>query len=218
MVFIDIGMKDKSATILFRSLEHNNSIQTLDIGSNDITDTSAVYLLSILHTNTTIINLSMESNKISSSIYFGIKDFIRRNYFKIASSDWGARIFLTNQRNFSSASVSFISEFISRKATGNKVLTLDLSNNDMTYSEICALSAGLIANCSILKLSIGYNTIKDEGAKVCADVIRKNTSITSLDLTSGGITDVGVKHIADALTVNTTIRNLDLSSKQIMPI
>lgn len=131
VVFIDIGMKDKSATILFRSLEHNNSIQTLDIGSNDITDTSAVYLLSILHTNTTIINLSIESNKISSSIYFGIKDFIRRNYFKIASSDWGARIFLTNQRNFSGASVSFISEFISRKATGSKVLTLDLSNNDM---------------------------------------------------------------------------------------
>lgn len=206
-------MKDKSATILFKSLEHNRSIQTLDIRSNDITDTSAIHLLTVLHTNTTLINLSIDPSKISSKVYLVIKDFIRRNYFMIASNDWGAYIFLTNQRNFSSASVNFISEFISRRTCGCKVLSLDLSNNNMGYSEICSLSPGLTANNSILKLNLAYNSIKDEGAKICADVLRKNTSITNLDLTSGEITDVGANYIADALAANTSLRSLDLSSK-----
>lgn len=57
--------------------------------------------------------------------------------------------------------------------------------------------------------------IGDEGAKVCADMLRVNTTLVKLTLCRNNITIEGAKMIADALMSNTTLQEMHFEGNKL---
>jgi Ran GTPase-activating protein (RanGAP) involved in mRNA processing and transport len=58
-------MSDKGVFAIAKALETaNKTLETLDLGSNDITDQGAIYLAEMLKTNTALTNLDLSINRI----------------------------------------------------------------------------------------------------------------------------------------------------------
>ena len=59
-------------------------------------------------------------------------------------------------------------------------------------------------------LKLGYNRIRDEGAKALADALRVNGVLKTLDLYHNNIRAEGATAIAEALSDNGVLKSIDL--------
>ena len=95
------------------------------------------------------------------------------------------------------------------------LLTLNLSNNQITDSGIKYLSEALAINTTLQRLDMSYNIISDDGILYISDSLKLNESLHELILTKNNITNVGAKSLAEAIQVNTALQVLNISKNWI---
>jgi nucleoside-diphosphate kinase len=92
--------------------------------------------------------------------------------------------------------------------------TINLAHQSLGAAELqnLVVSVGCLDTQQIFTIKLGFNNLRDEGAKVVASVLMKNSSITSLDLGFCSISDEGVAALSKSLIQNSTLKILYLSA------
>jgi hypothetical protein len=94
--------------------------------------------------------------------------------------------------------------------------TVNLSHQNLTSGDLVRLSKEIDENSQhIATIKLGYNDLKDEGAKIVAGLLSQHRSITCLDLGFCQIGDAGIEALSASLTYNTSLRILYLSGNLI---
>lgn len=108
--------------------------------------------------------------------------------------------------------ISVTSEFANALSSNNSLVTLNLSQNNITDDGVGYVTEGLLDNKTLKELIIYGNKIGDEGVGKIADMLNKNASLIHINLSfNKEIGNEGVKKLADALKDNTTLQKLNLN-------
>lgn len=102
--------------------------------------------------------------------------------------------------------------------TNGKLVSLNLSMNNVEDEGVPGLFKALGSNCTLLSLNLGnppwkaldYNCITADGIKVIVPILETNTSLQELILSRNDIGDKGTESLAMALQKNTTLVALDI--------
>lgn len=88
---------------------------------------------------------------------------------------------------------------------------LDLSWNNINWSNTQQLACSLAVNESLFTLNLSFNGLSDEGALEMTFVLQKNTTLKVLDLSENRISNRGAEFLANGLSINTSLKSLNLS-------
>lgn len=110
-------------------------------------------------------------------------------------------------------------EFLSRILPVIPLHTLGINDNGITKIGARILASGLIGNCSLVYLDIGYNQLGDEGVIAIAEALKVNNTLVTLCLYGNNVTERSIITLLDMLKENTTITGIkfDLQERDIFP-
>ena len=206
LTFKSLEISYSDAEKLSRWLEHNRSLEELNLLSNNLCDESVGEICKALKNNTNLRRLSLRGNEISDEGAKAIGELLKgTNFLK--------RLDLSkNCIGFVGAACA-ISEGLARNRT---LRSLNLSSNlnlcDESVGEICK---ALKNNTNLRGLSLRGNEISDEGAKAIGELLKGTNFLKRLDLSKNCIGFVGACAISKGLARNRTLRSLNLSSNRI---
>ena len=147
----------------------------LDLGSNSIGDTGAVYLAEALAEGDTasgLVSLVLARNQISDAGAAGL-----------------GRVLAPKE------------ESTPRACT--RLATLDLRDNYVGNVGAAALAGGLAANSSLLHLSLFHNEVRERGGAALVEALAANTTLLSLNLECNFVTSKRLKaDLEEALAYN----------------
>ena len=206
--FNDIS--DHGVIAISEYLKVNRTLQLLNISHNEITSEGIVKILESIHSNSPLHTLNLTHNMVTKSqlmiIYNGHIKFnniplIQISYNEIDDdfqSIYTTLIYLKGDHNI---------EF--DQLMTSKVL-LDKQNRRAGYEEkvlcICAMEGNFVE-----EVDISWSNITDEGAKIVAKALQRNSSLKELDISNNDIISHGIIEITEAIKVNTTLSLLDVS-------
>lgn len=100
---------------------------------------------------------------------------------------------------------------------GSNKDVVNLSHRNLTANDLLWLSKDLGGSSShqITTIKLGYNDLRDEGAKIISSLLSQHRSITCLDLGFCQIGDDGIEALCQTLTYNTSLKILYLSGNSI---
>ncbi|XP_041070448.1 NACHT, LRR and PYD domains-containing protein 3-like isoform X2 [Carcharodon carcharias] len=163
-------------------------IQRLSLTNNNLTDSCAKDLSSVISTNQSLTDLDLGENQLGDA---GVK------LLSVALRNLGCtiqRLSLTNN-NLTDSCAKDLSSVIS---TNQSLTDLDLGGNRLGDAGVKLLSVALRnLGCKIQRLSLGDNTLTDSCAEDLASVF--NHSLTDLNLYGNKLGDSGVKRLSVAL-------------------
>ena len=160
-----LGVDHLCASVILRDCK----IETLNLEDNKLGDKISIKLFESLQNNTTLKKLNMSKNFLSDAIADSIKALFQKNFYiqelylhwNLFKTPGGIKIFqgiLENESlmvlDFSwnaigSGTPSVVKEIVEFLKTNDKVIHLDLSNNNFSRDESKQISEGLVNNHSI---------------------------------------------------------------------
>jgi Ran GTPase-activating protein (RanGAP) involved in mRNA processing and transport len=189
---------------LLLPLEKNQSLTSLNLAGNQITDEEVKAIATALEKNQSLTSLDLQYNQITAEGAKAIAIALKKNQS------------LTSLNLECNKITAEGAKAIATALEKNQSLTsLSLGGNEITDEGAKAIATALKKNQSLSSLSLGGNEITAEGAKAIATALEKNQSLTSLDLYNNKITAEGVKAIATALEKNQSLTSLALQCSQI---
>nr|CDS31509.1 hypothetical transcript [Hymenolepis microstoma] len=93
---------------------------------------------------------------------------------------------------------------------------LDLTDNQLGIKGGAALGRALRKeNCTLTKLNLRLNRIKDSGAVLIAKALQQNTRLKELNLAANGCGDPSFNAFGEALSYNSALEKFDMSNNSI---
>jgi Ran GTPase-activating protein (RanGAP) involved in mRNA processing and transport len=206
---LDLGSNNLGSAGLVElapALYRNTSIKVLDLSRNNLTDMQCAELLrDIIRRNKTIVTLDLSHNK------FGLTT----GAFDCIATGLGSNSTIL-EINLSSCllrdgDVSTLAKSLGSRNTG--LQKLELRNNSITSTSAGVLLEAMERNsCHITDLDLQGNPIGSEGASLLATALRNNAlpNLTRLSLYNCGIDDDGLIALVSALEQNTSLLHLAL--------
>ena len=220
---------------VFRSLEHNTSLEELDLSENRQLaegDSEAVgcAIERMLNVNRTlkVLNLSgcrldtAVANHIAAGLVqndYLIKLNIERNGY-ITSEGW-VDVFkaLCNNTSLKKLDINVNNVWMEGSVALAEMLSLNKSLTELSLRDclipeagLREIARGLLQNTSLKKLDIGFNKLGMEGSVALAEMLSCNKSLTELNLGLCDIPEDGLTEIARGLLQNNSLRTLTLWS------
>lgn len=118
---------------------------------------------------------------------------------------------LTNRLNSLGFQVLF--RYFAQKSL--KLLSLNISGNNLNDSQICKLAEALMINDSIKFLSLRNNNFTTASARAIAIMLRYNKTLISLDLHNNNLRLPAISEIAGGIRVNRTLQTIDIGDKNL---
>ena len=236
------SISSAGALSLFRSLEHNTSLEILDLSGNSQLaegDSEAVgcAIERMLNVNRTLKVLKLSHCGIDTAVathvaaglthnaslvelIIGVGIYSRNN---ITSEGW-VHLFkaLCSNTSLKKLNVSHNklgmkgSVALAEMLSCNKSLTqLNVSECDIPEAGLREIARGLLQNTSLKKLDISHNKPGMEGSVALAEMLSCNKSLTELNLGWCGIPEAGLREIARGLLQNTSLKKLDISGNKL---
>ena len=232
------------AVNIFRSLEHNTSLEELDLSGNSQLaggDSEAVgcAIERMLNVNRTLRVLNLKNCILDTTVVTHTAAGLAHNASlvelniggnsllfsinHITSEGW-VHLFNALCNNTSlkklDSSYSYLgmeeSVALAEMLSCNKSLTeLDLKWCDPPEAGLREIARGLLQNTSLKKLDISCNKPGMEGSVALAEMLSCNKSLTELDLKSCDIPEAGLREIARGLLQNTSLQKLDISCSKL---
>lgn len=189
-------IEDKEAGALIEILLNNSSLETLNLGVNQIGKK-----IIDLFAHSTLTNLYLASNLIGDE---GIKGFSKNSNLRILN-------LIQNQIGDSGAKI-----LAQSLINGHPLTEVYLNNNKIEVEGSKALGESLVSNKNLKILDLGFNNIESEGGEAFAYGLAYNLTLTDLDLSANLLKDRGVIACAKALKSNSDlpIAYLKLRSNQ----
>ncbi|MCC8370771.1 MAG: ribonuclease inhibitor [Rickettsia endosymbiont of Stiretrus anchorago] len=220
---LDLGSNkigDAGATELARVLKDNSTLTSLDLKSNNIGEAGATELARVLKDNSTLTSLYLSWNNIGEPILKTIEEYLKRNQAiaeKKAESLNAAGDDLYNQEKYSEAIEKYKAAI---KISAKPLYKENQKKAEKKYEEqqkqILSENNGLaeIVNKFFhdpISVSLCYQIITDDFAKLVADKLKVIKTITAIDFMGSTVSDQGIKIITEALKVSTQLKKLDFS-------
>ena len=168
-----------------------------------MSDDGAIVISESLKTNTTLIELDMSLNNITSKGASAIAEAIQVNTIV-------QRLFISWNEISDDGAIVF-SECLKINTT---LMELDMSGNNFTSKGVSAIAEAIQVNTTLQKLNISHNfAIFDDVAIVFSECLKTNITLIELDISGENITSdhEGVIAIEKAIQVNTTLQRLNIS-------
>lgn len=97
----------------------------------------------------------------------------------------------------------------------NCILELRIGKTQLSGRDVGHLSQAIQGSACLAVLDLRLNSIGNEGARLLAVSLAKNSHIRQLNISSTGIDHEGCKNLSDALKLNNTITEIDMSFLEI---
>lgn len=228
----DNTLEDSHAQALFQALISNQTLTHLALHKNSLQLNQCPALAEFLSANTTLTHLALEENFISDTTLLaaGLLENRALTHLFLESND------------IDDAGLLPLSQALK---SNNTLVHLDLGRNKMGPEGLKGLATALRVNSSLLTLMLDHNrlppssiqnlgnvlqdpshqnlTVLDlshnhlgvEGAKVLAQMLKKNTSLTYLYVGYNNLESQGLKALSPALEINFSLTHLCLESNNI---
>jgi Ran GTPase-activating protein (RanGAP) involved in mRNA processing and transport len=200
------NLDDAGLGHLCDALLRNETLTTLIVDENVITQTEGVSLARLLQSSTGLTALSAKGNPITSGALSCIMCALVENYTLTSlalcfpsSNDPGIHFF----------------ELLAPLSSSGCVLTfLDLSMSSIDCLWAKAVAAALCTNQSLTVLNLGDNSIRDSGCAEIANMIQRNQSLTKLDLSCNMMTKVGCTWLLNGFRRSKSLLEIVISNSQ----
>ena len=187
------------AKYLAEMLQHNATLQDLELSYNEIGDAGAKHLAEMLQHNTTLQHLALGKNEIGDAGAQHLAEALKHN------ATLQRLIFYNNK--IGAAGAKDLAEALKHNDT---LQFLNLRNNKIGDAGVKDLSEALKHNDTLQFLELGTNNISDAGAKDLAEALKQNTTLKYLNLGDNKIGDAGARALVEVIDKNTTLNDLDL--------
>ena len=234
------NISSAGAVSIVRSLEHNTSLEELDLSWNSQlaegnSEAVGCAIERMLNVNRTLKVLNIHgcrhSNALATPITTGLAhnflDFVDFTYTaptdNISSEGW-EHMFMALCNNTSLKKLDISSNKLGREEavalaemlSCNKSLTeLKLGRCDIPEAGLRRIARGLFHNTSLKMLDISHSDLRMEEAVALAEMLSCNKSLTELSLNGCDIPEAGLTEIARRLLHNTSLKKLDISENKL---
>jgi Ran GTPase-activating protein (RanGAP) involved in mRNA processing and transport len=196
--FANTELSDADITILSEGLG-KASVHVLKLTGNQLTDTGAQQLSTILASSRNLDELDVSGNKIGDAGAKALATlFSAKNPLKALNIE---------SNNISDAGITDVCAALK----GATVPILRFGDNSISDVGVAAIASLIKANATILELQLGTNSITDSGVEVLSEALKGNTSILKVDLSKNAIGPGGVAALHNVFKENKVIRHIDLS-------
>ena len=228
------SISSTGAVSIFRSLEHNTSLEELDLSENrqlaeGNSEAVGCAIEKMLNVNRTLKVLNLSGCELVTEVVThtaaglahnaSLTELnIRRN--NTIGKEW-VHVFkaLCNNTSLKKLNISYNhlemegSEALSEMLSCNRSLTeLSIGGCHIFKAELREIARGLLQNTSLKKLDISHNhNLEEEGSVALAEMLSCNKSLTELSLEECCIPVAGFRQIARGLLQNTSLKKLDIS-------
>ncbi|MCC8377261.1 MAG: hypothetical protein LN567_02555 [Rickettsia endosymbiont of Graphium doson] len=210
-------------------LKDNSTLTSLNLLWNNIGDAGATELAKVLKDNSTLTSLDLGGNNIGETILKTINEYLKRNQAiaeKKAESLNVAGNDLYNQEKYSEAIEKYKAAIKIKKVlerfnyTKKNLYEKNKEKAEQKYEEqqkqILSENNELAETVNKFfhdptSVSLCYQIITDDFAKLVADKLKTIKTITAVDFMGSTISDQGIKIIIEALKTTTQIKKLDFS-------
>jgi len=223
---------NEGISVLGNMIKNNTSLTKLTLGSvENVTGFFGwtPFLLDLCSPNSALVDLSLYSNEINSDGLAVLARWVANNsklkYLDLSSNievtpgGWHTFFVTLRNHNLVLETLDISNNVINSQAIaslveslGNNLKSLDLSSNivPMGIEDIRALSNLLRSpNCSLMKLNLCWNEIKDDGVILFADALANNNSLHELRLATydpfDHVRETGWSALANVLCDRTSI-------------
>ena len=227
---------------IFRLLEHNTSLEELDLSGNSQlaegdSDAVGCAIERMLNVNRTLKVLNLCDCRLGTTVVthtaaglahnaslvelnIGADSMNRNN---ITSDGW-VQLFKALSSNTSLKKLDIScnklrmeeSVALAEMLSCNKSLTeLNLEWCDIPEAGLREIARGLLQNTSLKKLDVSRNKLGMEESLALAKMLSYNKSLTELNLWSCDIPEAGLREIARGLLQNTSLKKLDISCNKL---
>jgi len=210
-------------------MSENSSLKSLDLRGNRITDESIVLISKSLRKSTTLENLNLSRNKITSTGATSLVQLVNKSLHTLDLSynpigDTGIQKLAGGIANTKTLKELHLTEckikphgasFLASAFGVNKSLhTISIGHNPMGGAQSSKrLAFALMKNSRLRVLNIGSIGIED-GIEHFARLLETTRSLKEMDLSANKIDDNGALALGNALTVNRSITNINLKKNK----
>ena len=191
--------KDSGILELFVSLHYNTSLLQLDISDNGLTSNGAVAISECLKKNNTLQVLNISQNKLLDDGIIAISDSLKTYNTALLQLD-------ISEIGITSSGAVAISECLKKN---NTLQVLNISENKLSDDGVIAISNSLKTNQILKTLNLANNRITTKGAAKIADAMKSNKSLSDLNISRNFIEIDGIMNILLACTQTRALQKLD---------
>ncbi|KAH3830279.1 hypothetical protein DPMN_103520 [Dreissena polymorpha] len=197
-------MTSDSVKALAVALVGNSSLETLDLGDNDMGPKGAEYIADMLRENNFVKHINMEFNNLG---IHGVKHLV--DLIKQQDSVTSLNISGNGLRECDAEVIRpLIEDTLNLKH-------LSLAHNQLREAGGEVIGEALVWNDTMETLDLSWNHLRRDGAVFVADGLAENTCLKKLNLAWNGFYLDGCKALARALEENKTLIELDLTCNRI---
>jgi Ran GTPase-activating protein (RanGAP) involved in mRNA processing and transport len=197
-------------------LEHNNTIETLDLHNCGLLDDGCKEIFEGLKTNTSLKMLYLDANGITNASSQCIAEYFdylaEKDIYGIDS------LFL----NINRLEDDGIIKIVKSMSNYNYLKRLDLGANGCSEKAMEYIYDAFKSHPNLTVLSLGpykstvdmqeiTNCVSDLGSEYIAKLIEENKVLEYFDITHNGITEIGISKIVEAFQSNDSIIQLPIS-------
>ena len=228
------NIDSQNAVDIFRSLEHNTSLEELDLSENSQLaegDSEAVgcaiermlkvnRTLKVLNLSNCVLDTAVVTHTAAGLVHNAalVELNIAWNILSVTSEGWVHLFKALSNTSLKKLHISYNnlgmegSVALAKILSCNKSLTeLNLRSCDIPATGLREIARALLQNTSLKKLDISRNNLGMEASVALAGMLSCNKSLTELNLGLCDIPEAGLREIAGGLLQNTSLKKLDIS-------
>ncbi|XP_052212877.1 leucine-rich repeat-containing protein 34-like isoform X2 [Dreissena polymorpha] len=203
----DKRLVDKDCVALFKLLQNNVFVTSLDLRYNNITDEGIKSIAKLLEENSVLEELNLMCNDFGKDGAETLAKALQRNT--------GLRSLRVNGNKIGNRGGMYFAQMLQINAT---LRALDLADTDLTTESLIALTTVVNNNRSLKSLNVNRPILFSEQEECTvhfAKMLKVNSTLEELHLQKFQIRDFGATRLAENLMENLTLQYLDLSCNRI---
>lgn len=203
----DKRLTDKDAEALYKTLQNNLYVTSIDLRYNNITDEGAVFIAKLIEESASIKGINLMCNEIGPAGAEVLAKALHKNTSLTSLRLTGNKI--------GNKGGMYFAQMLQINTT---LEALDLGDCDLTTESVIALSTVLMHNKSLRALNVNRPilfTEQEETTVHYANMLKVNTTLQELHLQKCGMRDFGATRLSDNLVENFSLQYLDLSCNRI---
>uniref|UniRef100_UPI00398E4FF3 NACHT, LRR and PYD domains-containing protein 3-like n=1 Tax=Pristiophorus japonicus TaxID=55135 RepID=UPI00398E4FF3 len=214
----DNNILDQGISILCNALKDEQcTLQTLSVGGNKLTPSCCEYLISVLETNKTLVELDLSNNRIGEEGLQELSKALTKENCKLQklglNSIFAFDFGIMGTYEDTPGAEILCNVLASKNCT---LQSLRLAKNSLTQKCCTDLISSLSDNHILTELDLSSNNLHNEGITTMCEILKgPNCKIQSLKVANTKLTSDCCGTLASVFNTNQTLTELDLSMNEL---